>query len=142
MRTTSIITNGCAITLVLGLIGTIFAPNDSETGVLAKQCCSVVFLISAIGFGTAQMMQQDLSDKMSIKRLRRTMNAGYTFLMLAGLLLVETNLHLLRPLFTGSVDSMSFYYHYIYNNWAVLLLAAGIIIAYSTIRMSQILHKS
>ena len=97
---------------------------------------SWVYFLGAILFVTMQARQKYEGDKVVLKRLRRILLASGVFLIIAGVLLVDTHHH-----FLASLMAYQDYIAYIYNKWVVFLLAGALLQLYSTHRISNELQK-
>lgn len=96
-----------------------------------------VYLLGAVLFVAMQVQQKYEGTNFAIKRLRRIVFFSHVLFILAGVSMVDTVHHFLRPLFTSQVDYITF----VYNKWVVLLMIAAIVQLYTTHRISSELKK-
>ena len=97
-----------------------------------------VFLAGAVLFALIQSMQLYEGQNPTIRRLKSILNVADLFLVLAGILMVDTCHNFLLPLFRGSgSDGYFTYIEYVYNKWVVLLLAAAVLEVYATLRIGS-----
>ena len=127
-----------AVMMVAGVGGVVFG---SLAGLTFVKIATVVFAVGAILFALMQMMQVYEGTDIVIRRLRRIMVIGDVCFILAALLMVESNFHILFPYIATSVEGYNAWVHYVYNNWVVALLIAAILEMYTTHRIASELKK-
>ena len=98
---------------------------------------SWVYLAGALLFAAMQIQQKYEGTNFAIKRLRKIVFFSHILFILAGVLMVDSVHHFLRPLFSSQYE----YITYAYNKWVVLLMIAAIVQIYTTHRISSELKK-
>lgn len=98
---------------------------------------SWVYLAGTLLFAAMQIQQKYEGTNFAIKRLRKIVIFSHILFILAGVLMLDSVYHFLRPLFSSQYE----YITYAYNKWVVLLMIAAIVQIYTTHRISSELKK-
>ncbi len=96
-----------------------------------------VYLVGAVIFAIMQCMQTYHGTSVTIRRLKGIMTMSDLFFVLAGVLMIDTECHFMRPMFSNQEH----YIDYVYNKWLVLLLVAVVLELYSTHRITHEINK-
>ena len=104
---------------------------------LAPSITCWIALTGSILFSTLHMMQAYEGSQLAIKRLKRILNIADLLFVIAGILIVDSTYHFLRPAF----ENQESYITYVYNKWVLLLLIAAILEVYATHRIDYLLKK-
>ncbi len=96
-----------------------------------------VYLTGSVIFSVLQCMQTYSGESFTIKRLKNIMNMADLLFILAGVLMIDTSTHFLRPMFSNQI----YYIQYVYNKWLILLLVAVILELYTVHRIAHELGK-
>lgn len=102
-----------------------------------QQICCWVYLTGALMFTTMQLMQTYEGKDVTIKRLKRIQGIADLFFVFAGMLMVDHVFGFFRPLFSSSIDYVS----YVFNKWVILLLIAAVMEVYTVHRLDHELSK-
>ncbi len=98
---------------------------------------SVAFLVGAVLFAVMQCSQIYLGQNRTIQRLKNIMNMADLLFVLAGIIMVDSTTHFLRPIFNSQIV----YIQYVYNKWLVLLMIAVMLEVYTVHRISAEIKK-
>lgn len=104
---------------------------------LYRQIAGAVFLTGAVLFSVMQCMQTYSGTSITIRRLKSIMTMANLCFVLAGVLMIDTANHFLRPMFSDQIN----YIQYVYNKWIILLMIAVVLEVYTTHRISYELKK-
>ncbi len=99
---------------------------------------AVVYLVGSVLFGILQVMQSYTGDNFKIQRLKNMTTLADILFILAGVLMVDTSLQFLRPMFSNGIT----YFQWVYNKWLVVLLVAVILELYAINRIAHYLKKA
>lgn len=102
-----------------------------------RPIAALVFLVGAVLFAIMQCLQTYHGSSFVIRRLKGIMNMADLLFVLAGVLMIDTETHFMRPMFSNQEH----YINYVYNKWLVLLLVAVVLELYSTHRISHEMNK-
>ncbi len=102
-----------------------------------RPIAALVFLVGAVLFAIMQCLQTYHGTSFVIRRLKGIMNMADLLFVLAGVLMIDTETHFMRPMFSNQEH----YINYVYNKWLVLLLVAVVLELYSTHRISHEMNK-
>ncbi len=102
-----------------------------------RPIAALVFLVGAVLFAIMQCLQTYHGTSFVIRRLKGIMNMADLLFVLAGVLMIDTETHFMRPMFSNQEH----YINYVYNKWLVLLLVAVVLELYSTHRISHEINK-
>ena len=102
-----------------------------------RPIAAFVFLVGAVLFAIMQCLQTYHGSSFVIRRLKGIMNMADLLFVLAGVLMIDTETHFMRPMFSNQEH----YINYVYNKWLVLLLVAVVLELYSTHRISHEMNK-
>lgn len=129
-----------ALLMVAGVFMTAVCVGDVAT-VMMRSVAAASFAAGTIAFAAMQFVQVYEGCDIVIRRLRNIQVIGCVCLILSGLLMLEQTFHIVFPLVATSINGYNNYYHYVHNNWGVLLLIACILELYTTLRISHELKK-
>ncbi len=96
-----------------------------------------VYFLGASMFSSMQLMQTYEGPDPTIRRLKRLQSVAGLCFVLAGMLMADNVYMFFRPLFSNSID----YITYVFNKWVVLLLVAAVIEVYTVHRLDHELRK-
>ena len=102
-----------------------------------RMAAGAAYLAGAVIFAVMQCMQTYHGTSLTLRRLKGIMTMADLFFVLAGVLMIDTECHFLRPMFSNQEH----YIEYVYNKWLVLLLVAVVLELYSTHRISREIEK-
>ncbi len=102
-----------------------------------RMIAGAVYFAGAVIFAVMQCMQTYHGTSLTLRRLKGIMTMADLFFVLAGVLMIDTECHFLRPMFSNQMH----YIDYVYNKWLVLLLVAVVLELYSTHRITGIINK-
>ncbi|MDD6436851.1 MAG: hypothetical protein PUG09_02135 [Prevotella sp.] len=105
-----------------------------------REVASWIFLVGAVLFSAMQTRQTYSGTSLVIRRLKRIQLLSGILFILTGILMADTAVHFLLPLFKGEGGYIS-YITYIYNKWVIALLIAAVLEVYTTHRLSHELEK-
>ena len=105
-----------------------------------REVASWIFLVGAVLFSVMQTRQTYSGASLVIRRLKRIQLLSGILFILTGILMADTAVHFLLPLFKGEGGYIS-YITYIYNKWVIALLIAAVLEVYTTHRLSHELEK-
>ena len=105
-----------------------------------REVVSWIFLVGAVLFSAMQTRQTYSGTSLVIRRLKRIQLLSGILFILTGILMADTAVHFLLPLFKGEGGYIS-YITYIYNKWVIALLIAAVLEVYTTHRLSHELEK-
>lgn len=105
-----------------------------------REVASWIFLVGAVLFSVMQTRQTYSGTSLVIRRLKRIQLLSGILFILTGILMADTAVHFLLPLFKGEGGYIS-YITYIYNKWVIALLVAAVLEVYTTHRLSHELEK-
>jgi len=105
-----------------------------------REVASWIFLVGAVLFSVMQTRQTYSGTSLVIRRLKRIQLLSGILFILTGILMADTAVHFLLPLFKGEGGYIS-YITYIYNKWVIALLIAAVLEVYTTHRLSHELEK-
>lgn len=105
-----------------------------------REVASWIFLVGAVLFSAMQTRQTYFGTSLVIRRLKRIQLLSGILFILTGILMADTAVHFLLPLFKGEGGYIS-YITYIYNKWVIALLIAAVLEVYTTHRLSHELEK-
>jgi drug/metabolite transporter (DMT)-like permease len=117
------------ILMVAGMGCYVFMFHRMEAG--------VTYLVGAVLFAVMQCLQTYHGTSLTLRRLKGIMTMADLFFVLAGVLMIDTECHFMRPMFSNQEH----YITYVYNKWLVLLLVAVVLELYSTHRISAEINK-
>lgn len=92
-----------------------------------------LYLAGAVMFTTMQAIQTYEGKSLAIGRLKRIQSLAGLMLVLAGVSMVDSSIHLFEPLF----PDRSSYFTYLYNKWVVALLIGALLEVYTVLRISK-----
>lgn len=104
---------------------------------LVREWAAWLFLVGALVFATMQCMQVYMGADHTLRRLKSIQNLADLFFVLAGVLMIDTANHFLRPMFSNTET----YLQIVYNKWLILLLIAVVLEVYTTHRITYLLKK-
>ncbi len=104
---------------------------------IARFYASVAFLVGTVLFAVMQCSQIYLGQNRTIQRLKNIMNMADLLFVLAGIIMVDSTTHFLRPIFNSQIV----YIQYVYNKWLVLLMIAVMLEVYTVHRISAEIKK-
>lgn len=102
---------------------------------------TIVFAIGAFLFAGIQMMQGYKGTNFTIKRLRRIIVFSDICIIVAALLMIETNYQIIKPYVATTIDGYNMWIRVVYNNWGIALLIGALLQMYGTHRISSELKK-
>lgn len=129
-----------AFLMVAGVMMTVACVGSMAT-VAMRSASAVSFAVGAVAFAAMQFVQVYEGNDIAIRRLRNIQVLGGICMILSGLLMLEQTFRIIFPLVASTLEGYNTYYHYVHNNWGVLLLISCILELYTTLRMSYIMKK-
>lgn len=136
---TAIMTIG-ALLMVAGIFMTVLAIGEMATYTL-RSVAAIAFSVGATAFAVMQLLQTYNGSNITVRRLRNIIVVGNICLILSALLMLEQTFRVIMPMVANNIDGYNIYYHYVHNNWGVMLLIACILQLYATFRLSGELKK-
>ena len=127
MKSKSLLLTAGAILMVVGVVAFVLMWH--------REVACWVFLAGTVLFAVMQAMQPYEEKSLSVRRLKNIQNLAGLLLLLSGILMVDTVYHFLLPVFGDNGQAYYNYIEYVYNKWVILLLIAGILEVYSTLRI-------
>lgn len=125
-----------AVFMVVGVVVNVISVGGVLPA-LAVRVATVAYVVGTLLFAAVQFKQTYEGSDLTMRRLRNIQVIGGVALILSGLLLFEQTFGIIKPLVATSLDGYNDYYHYVHGNWGVLLLIAGILELYTTLRMGK-----
>lgn len=125
-----------AVFMVVGVVVNVISVGGVLPA-LAVRVATVAYVVGTLLFAAVQFKQTYEGSDLTIRRLRNIQVIGGVALILSGLLLFEQTFGIIKPLVATSLDGYNDYYHYVHGNWGVLLLIAGILELYTTLRIGK-----
>lgn len=125
-----------AVFMVVGVVVNVISVGGVLPA-LAVRVATVAYVVGTLLFAAVQFKQTYEGSDLTMRRLRNIQVIGGVALILSGLLLFEQTFGIIKPLVATSLDGYNDYYHYVHGNWGVLLLIAGILELYTTLRIGK-----
>lgn len=129
-----------AVLMVVGVIVNVLGVGNILPSAL-NFASAISYMIGTVLFAGMQFVQVYEGQDLTVRRLRNIQVIGAIALILSGLLMVEQTFRIIMPLVATSIEGYNTYYHYVHNNWGVLLLISCILELYTTLRLANILNK-
>lgn len=136
MNTQTFILSLGAVLMVVGVVGNVMSVGNVFPP-LVVGICAAAYAVGTLLFAAVQFRQTYEGSDLTMRRLRNIQVIGCVALILSGLMLFEQTFGIVKPLVATTLDGYNAYYHYVHGNWGVLLLIAGILELYTTLRMGK-----